>query len=199
MQWFASPALPPTLEPSPGTSQCNYELLRAFAGYARSRRLPYTLGAGTLLGAMRNSPPGLLQWEHDVDVYMLARHAFELVRRLRDDCAPSRLLKRSRWCRTLDFRGLVDGGGKRCCGFGLKIFHRRSAACELDILVLSAAGGPWMHGETPWWPFWGPLLSPAYASLVAAASAAWRAWPSCDFYGVRPQWSVQGGRTSPPR
>ena len=41
--------------------------------------LQYTLGAGTLLGAMRNEPPGLLQWEHDVDVYVLARQASQLL------------------------------------------------------------------------------------------------------------------------
>ena len=44
--------------------------------------LQYTLGAGTLLGAMRNAPPGLLQWEHDVDVYVLARQASLLLRKL---------------------------------------------------------------------------------------------------------------------
>jgi phosphorylcholine metabolism protein LicD len=44
--------------------------------------LQYTLGAGTLLGAMRNEPPGLLQWEHDVDVYVLARQASQLLRKL---------------------------------------------------------------------------------------------------------------------
>ena len=44
--------------------------------------LRYTLGAGTLLGAMRNEPPGLLQWEHDVDVYVLARDASRLLQKL---------------------------------------------------------------------------------------------------------------------
>ena len=44
--------------------------------------LQYTLGAGTLLGAMRNEPPGLLQWEHDVDVYVLAREASLLLQQL---------------------------------------------------------------------------------------------------------------------
>ena len=50
--------------------------------------LQYTLGAGTLLGAMRNAPPGLLQWEHDVDVYVLARQASLLLRKLQARCPP---------------------------------------------------------------------------------------------------------------
>ena len=81
--------LPVDLEPAPGTAQCNYELLGAFSKYMRSRGkgLRYTLAAGTLLGAMRNEPPGLLQWEHDVDVYMPARDASHLLRRLQRDCA----------------------------------------------------------------------------------------------------------------
>lgn len=81
--------LPVDLEPAPGTAQCNYELLGAFSKYMRSRGkgLRYTLAAGTLLGAMRNEPPGLLQWEHDVDVYMPARDASQLLRRLQRDCA----------------------------------------------------------------------------------------------------------------
>ena len=83
--------IPVDLEPAPGTAQCNYELLGAFSRYMRSRGkgLRYALAAGTLLGAMRNEPPGLLQWEHDVDVYMPARDASHLLRRLQRDCAAS--------------------------------------------------------------------------------------------------------------
>ena len=162
--------------------------------------LQYTLGAGTLLGAMRNAPPGLLQWEHDVDVYVLARQASLLLRKLQAGypppalprsalpcratphtwsalrrtgapsphtrrgaacrpllslarglrCAPTpahRLRRarqadcslagwRSRYCATLRLEGLVDREGRPCCGFGFKLFHRRSRACELDVLVL---------------------------------------------------------------
>ena len=107
----ASPPLPRRLEPEPGVAQCNYEaraprphaaqshperttlraaraqLLRAFNGWMDENGLQYTLGAGTLLGAMRNEPPGLLQWEHDVDVYVLARQASLLLRKLQA-CPP---------------------------------------------------------------------------------------------------------------
>ena len=58
------------------------QLLRAFNGWMDESGLQYTLGAGTLLGAMRNEPPGLLKWEHDVDVYVLARQASLLLRKL---------------------------------------------------------------------------------------------------------------------
>ena len=80
--------LPENLEPVNGAAQCNYELLHAFTRYIdRSGvRLRYSIGAGTLLGAMRNQPPGLLQWEHDVDVYMPARDAFELLGLLANEC-----------------------------------------------------------------------------------------------------------------
>lgn len=133
--------LPDDLEPMPGTAQCNYELLKEFSVVAEG--LDWTLGAGTLLGAMRTT--GLLQWEHDVDVYAPASHAFEIVQRLS-------IYPRN----TLDWRGFVDAEGEACCGFGFKIFHRDDrASCELDVLVLAASSyAPWVHGETPTWPPW---------------------------------------------
>ena len=197
------PPARPALEPTPGASQCGYELLRAFHFYASSHGVRYTLGAGTLLGAMRNDPPGLLQWEHDVDVYVPGRDAVRLLRQLRRDCdcvghdredgeggeegeGPRRGTSRgdgrggcghgralfgrrhrqSRWCRTLHFRGLVDSAGRPCCGFGFKLYHRRTDACELDVLVLAASPSSWMHGETWLWPPWGPLLAAPYQWLL---------------------------------
>ena len=107
----------------PGASQCGYELLRAFSRYADSRRLRFSLAAGTLLGAMRNRPSGLLQWEH-VDIYMPARDALELLRHL------PRLLRRPLSWRAVVpprcTRGLVDRNGASCCGFGFKLFHRKA-------------------------------------------------------------------------
>ena len=172
------------LEPVAGASQCSYELLDAFAHYADAQGVRYTLAAGTLLGAMRNRPPGLLQWEHDVDVYVPARDASHLIRRLAQDCgvvggenmpAKARPLqtlrgllgwRRSR-CGVLEYRGLVDASGQACCGFGFKLFHRKSGASELDVLVLAAAQAPFMHGETWAWPPWGALLAGPYHWLQA--------------------------------
>ena len=158
--------LPDTLEPTTGTSQCSYELLRAFVAYAKSKRLRFTLGAGTLLGAMRNHPSGLLQWEHDVDVYMPARDASHMISWLERDC--SQRHHRSRWCRTLHFPGLVDRSGQPCCGWGFKLYHQETQVCELDVLVLAVSHTPFMHGETRLWPFWGPLLATPYHDLAVA-------------------------------
>ena len=165
---LVAPLPPPVLDV--GAAQCSYELLRAFAAYAKWRRLRFTLGAGTLLGAMRNQPPGLLQWEHDADVYMVARDAFTLLDRLEHDCPErsSHRRWRSRWCATLQLRGLVDRDDRPCCGFGFKLFHRRSGACELDVLVLGASDAPYMHGETLLWPPWGILLASAWQMVAGA-------------------------------
>ena len=175
----------------PGASQCGYELLRAFSRYADSRRLRFSLAAGTLLGAMRNRPSGLLQWEHDVDIYMPARDAFALIRHLRRDCSDGRYHRRSRWCRRkLHIRGLVERNGGSCCGFGFKLFHRKSDACELDVLVLSATDAPYMHGETPLWPLWGPLLARPWHWLSAAwlrATTSQEAASSSSRYHVLPE------------
>ena len=60
--------------------------------------------------------------------------AHRLRRARQADCSPAGW--RSRYCSTLRLEGLVDREGRPCCGFGFKIFHRRSRACELDVLVL---------------------------------------------------------------
>lgn len=168
------------LEPRRGASQCAYELLRAFAGYAASMSITYTLGAGTLLGAMRNRPPGLLKWEHDVDVYVPASDAWTLLDALRTQCPSSSSRRRSRWCRTLQFRGLVDRHGDACCGFGFKLFHRRNDACELDVLVLGSSPAPYMHGETPLWPPWTLLLATPWHYLSTAWLRLTAAWTDTD-------------------
>uniref|UniRef100_A0A7S3JZ52 Methyltransferase type 11 domain-containing protein n=1 Tax=Aureoumbra lagunensis TaxID=44058 RepID=A0A7S3JZ52_9STRA len=137
------------LEPSPGTARCNYELLRDFAILAHD--LNWTLGAGTLLGALRSDPPGLLPWEHDVDIYIDGPSAFRL---LEDRIA--KIPQNS----TLDFRGFVDHTGQPCCGFGWKFFHHYTSVCELDVLVLSLSPyAPLIHGETRLWPPWGSALA----------------------------------------
>ena len=176
--WSSAPPL--LLEPTPSTSQCGYELIRAFDMYVRCRKLRYTIGAGTLLGAMRNRPAGLLQWEHDVDVYMPARDAFQLIRWLRTDCSDQRQRGwGNRWCHVLQFPGLLDRTGQPCCGWGFKLYHRRSSACELDVLVLAATHTPFMHGETSLWPIWSLPLARPYHQLAMA----WRRLSSADDRG----------------
>ena len=172
--WPPPPPLPPDLQPSRGVAQCNYELLRAFGGWMDERRLRYTLGAGSLLGAARSTPPGLLQWEHDVDVYVPARDASLLLRGLRADCSTSTVW-RSHFCSTLLPLGLVDRKGEPCCGFGFKLYHRRRRACELDVLVLGATTAPYQHGETAWWPpactWWSGPVHAAWSAFLARPSS----------------------------
>lgn len=161
--------LPDRLEPIPGVSQCNYEMLRAFSGWAadQPQELRYTLGAGTLLGAMRTYPTGLLQWEHDVDLYIPARDASTALQLLQEQCSGAASDWKSQWCATLHFRGLVDEREAPCCGFGFKLYHRTSEACQLDVLVLAQTTAPFLHGETPWWPPEVTLAGPIHALASA--------------------------------
>ena len=144
--------LPDNLEPRVGAAQCNYELLRAWSGWMKEQHLVWTIGSGTLLGAMRTEPPGLLQWEHDVDIYMPAKDAYIAATRLHNQCGSGGVGDDnssswdSPWCKTLDFRGHVDVNGGTCCGFGFKVFHREltsTAKCEIDVLVLALSPGKW--------------------------------------------------------
>ena len=141
------------LEPTAGAAQCNYELLKSFASVAQGLR--WTVGAGTLLGALRSEPAGLLPWEHDVDVYVPARDAVAVVQRLEARCASDR---DGAFCGVLEWRGFVDKAGAACCGFGYKAFHASSGACELDVLVLVASTyAPWAHGQRLSYGTWPPL------------------------------------------
>ena len=146
---FAAAANPQrkSLEPWRGSSRCNYELLKSFSLLAEG--LNWTLGAGTLLGAMRSK--GLLAWEHDVDVYVEAPSAFLLLERLSK--------KNSSNIVVLRFRGHVDAKGEPCCGFGYKLFHA-TKRCEVDVLVLAAATyAPWPHAKHRLWPPWSTALA----------------------------------------
>jgi len=96
---------------------------------------------------------------------MPAADANELLASLRCECGRK---WRNRWCVTLEFRGLVDHAGAACCGFGFKLFHRASDACELDVLVLAAARSPFIHGETPYWP-----LGASWVAAPAYSLATW--------------------------
>lgn len=190
---WPEPRLPAVLEPVAGASQCGHELIRALAHYANRYGLRYTIGAGTLLGAMRNSPGGMLQWEHDVDVYMPARDASRLRDLLTDDC--NHKTWRSRWCGVLHFPGLVDRAHKPCCTWGFKVYHQHTTSCELDVLVLAAAQAPFMHGESWYWPIWGLAFAAPYYWASAWWQRAHRGGEAQTFY-VIPQDVVRGSLMS---
>ncbi|KAL1524933.1 hypothetical protein AB1Y20_019810 [Prymnesium parvum] len=160
-------ALPSALEPTAGAAQCSYELMRAFARYTAARLpgLRFSLGAGTLLGAMRNEPAGLLRWEHDLDLYVPANDAARLRRAVRHDCADAPLLP---LCGHLAARP-----DAKCCGFGFKLFHRQRG-CELDVLVLALSDAPFGHGELPWWPPWSTVFAWPAHRISALCRRVWR-------------------------
>ncbi len=184
---------PRELEPHPGTAQCNYETLRALASLAEREKLRYSLAAGTLLGAMRNDPPGLLKWEHDVDVYMPAKDVWRLLELLRAGAC-----ERTKACAALDFRGHVDRLGRPCCGFGVKLFHKRSSACELDVLVLAPSHSRWLYGDTWLWPPGAAWVAPAVAWAAShfGSGAAYFVIPedvsNKTLMAQRSRWCVRG-------
>ena len=91
--------------------------------------------------------------------YLPAKDAFNVLKRARDHCSGKRDAK----CGQLEFRGLVDMKNQPCCGFGFKLFHSETQACELDILVLAASPtAPLVHQETWLWP---SPLGPWWARL----------------------------------
>jgi len=58
----------------PNPAQKRYEVLRDFVGYmAKHPELRWSLSAGSLLGAMRQKPPGFIQVDNDIDAIMPAR------------------------------------------------------------------------------------------------------------------------------
>jgi len=50
-----------------------YETWKAFSDLAQKLSVPYFQSGGTLLGTVRNDPPGPLNWDDDLDVYMFEK------------------------------------------------------------------------------------------------------------------------------
>jgi hypothetical protein len=176
--------VPTVLEPSPGASNCTYSLLAAFVHYvaARAPFVRYTLGSGTLLGAMRNAPPGLLQWEHDIDLYVPARDAFTLLDALRHEC--SGVNADHRWMRCVDHVCLprpiitpLPSQGLRCSGIARSGQSRgRCTGCSTwtvspppPLLSLLQAV-PFTSPPTPFARAILPLFSPFSSPLLSCAS-----------------------------
>ena len=141
------------LEPTAGAAQCNYELLKSLTRVAAG--LDWTLGAGTLLGALRSEPAGLLPWEHDVDARIPARDARGArgaVTKMRAGPSGRRRLRRA----------AVAGLRRRARRRVLRLWVQ---GLPRDVDGVRArrpgAGGgvlrPWTHGKRFGWTSWPPL------------------------------------------
>lgn len=65
-------------EASEFVQQCLYEMVHVFSGLADEYGLRYTHAGGSLIGFFRNDPPGLVAFDHDVDIYLPAKDAYKL-------------------------------------------------------------------------------------------------------------------------
>lgn len=113
-----------------------------------------------------------MRWEHDVDIYVPARDASEIMKRLEAQCGGEPASWSSEWCAVLEWKGHVERDGHTpCCGFGYKLYHRRTAVCELDVLVLGLSGAPYLHGKGYFWPPWNPMVAHPWHWLASRLSS----------------------------
>lgn len=136
----------------PNPPQKRYEVLRDFVGFmAKHPTLRWSMGAGALLGAMRQEPPGFIPQDDDIDVYMPARDLFAM-----QDIAMQELPL-----------GRDIGPAARftptdeCCGFGWRIVHRDDECSYMDLMGFSLQDQPFdnqkidgqkidVHGQKIW-------------------------------------------------
>merc|ERR1719272_1341809 len=91
---------------------------------SRHADLEWSLGKGALLGAMRQKPPGFIQNDDDLDLFMPARDVFELHDRIR-------------FSSNNEF-GVVRGvPSNSCCGYGWRLHHRDNECAYMDIFTMS--------------------------------------------------------------
>ena len=125
----------PSSDPPPDP-QCNHDTLLSFVEFVE-RHTPsavYMLGAGTLLGAMRTDPHGLLPWDDDTDVYMPSSDARRVVGVLGST------------------KGRLYVFAHR--GFGVKLRLQGAGGCDLDIKVLAVADSPFRLFKYRWTDYW---------------------------------------------
>jgi len=128
---------------SPNDPQLRYELLRDFTKYmALNGDLRWILGAGSLLGAMRQDPPGFIQGDDDIDIYMPARDLYQLFDRIQSLPKSSGFLDSP--------LGVAEGcQPESCCGFGYRLHHRKESCAYMDLMVLSLQAQPFTDHFVP--------------------------------------------------
>eukprot|EP00039_Didymoeca_costata_P033304 m.41752 g.41752 ORF g.41752 m.41752 type:complete len:355 (-) comp9807_c0_seq1:173-1237(-) len=162
--------------------QCNIETVVAFAQAANSvPGLRYSANGGTLIGAFRNNPPGVMRWDHDSDMVMPAEDAFRFYKLFQEN---------ESWAWPLKLLPLED-----CCYFGMRLIHTdyypngyenaifddHPTACFLDVFVLTYANYRYSLRQNP--SFLSPFVSIPYY---------WWNWltkPRQDMYVISHAWT----------
>jgi len=121
-----------------------YEGLRAWADFAERHGLEYYAGAGSLVGAVRCRPGGVLPWDDDVDIYMRAPEYDRFVEAAAKDAAFPFV-----------FGPHVEFGKQ------MKLVResscRSSKECYIDVFALDDMGTHW---QSRTWEHDEPLIFP---------------------------------------
>jgi len=111
----------------PNPPQHRYELLRDTVSYlAGHSQIRWSMATGLLLGAMRQTPPGFIQHDDDIDLWLPGKDLFAFQAQFVKDGGQHGKAK------------MVSG----CCGFGWRIEHVDDECSYLDLFALSLADKP---------------------------------------------------------
>ena len=72
-----------------------YDLTRFMHKFFKKHDIPYWIIGGTLIGALRNTPPGPIKWDDDLDVAILKRDEKRFIKALQTDEQFKHLVE---WC-----------------------------------------------------------------------------------------------------
>lgn len=114
----------------PNPPQKRYELLRDFTRFmAQHADLRWSLGFGSLLGAMRQDPPGFIQLDDDLDLYMPARDLLHLQDLMLQPGGNS--------THDTSFGVMKPELLSACCSFGWRVYHRNDKCAYMDFFALA--------------------------------------------------------------
>lgn len=72
-----------------------YDLTRYMDNFFKKHDIPYWIIGGTLIGALRNTPPGPIKWDDDLDVAILKQDEKKFQHALKTDVSFQNLVE---WC-----------------------------------------------------------------------------------------------------
>lgn len=119
----------------PNQPKKRYELLRDFTKYmTQYPHLRWSLGFGSLLGAMRQVPPGFIPQDDDLDLYMPARDLAELHDAMKRDASDN-----------VTRMGILKNAYENsCCSFGWRLMHRDDDCAYMDFFALVSHDRKWL-------------------------------------------------------